>query len=206
MKKFYLIALFGAITITVAACTSKQQQAVADTLTNTNDSSADTTMPVPAPGNEDVPEMIVNDGSMKNDSVMEDDDGQSMGESVSFTGTVLAGSSSPLLEFNQADYDQALKANKIIVLYFYASWCPICRAEFPKMQQAFNQLTSDQVVGFRVNFNDTEVTDQEEALAREFGVGYQHTKVILENGQRVLKAPDSWETSRYLEEINKLIN
>jgi thiol-disulfide isomerase/thioredoxin len=125
----------------------------------------------------------------------------------SFSGVNLAGNSSPLLDFNKADYDKALASDKNIVLYFYADWCPICRAEFPKMQAAFNQLNTDQVVGFRVNFNDNQTDSNEKDLARQFGVAYQHTKVFLKNDQRILKAPDTWDTTRYLEEINnKLVS
>lgn len=120
---------------------------------------------------------------------------------VTYSGAVLAGSSSPLLDFNQADFDAALRSNKLVVLYFYANWCPICREEFPKMQGAFNELTGDNVVGFRVNFNDNETDDDEVALARKHGIAYQHTKVILKNGQQVLKSPETWEQSRYLTEI-----
>ncbi len=122
-----------------------------------------------------------------------------------FTGTVLAGKSVPLLDFNKSDYDMAIKSDKLVVLYFYASWCPECQIEFPKMQAAFNGLTGDKVVGFRVNFNDSDTDDTEQSLAREFGVAYQHTKVFVKNGTRVLKAPDSWDTERYMTEIAKAI-
>lgn len=120
---------------------------------------------------------------------------------ISFQGQVLAGSSSPLLEFNQADYQTALASNRLIVLYYYANWCPNCIAEFPKMQAAFNGLSGDDVVGFRVSFNDNETTDAEEDLARQHGVAYQHTKVFVKNGSRILKSPESWEQSRYEGEI-----
>ena len=124
---------------------------------------------------------------------------------LKFTGTVLAGSSSPLIDFNKSDYEAALRSNKLVVLYFYANWCPICKAEVPKLVSAFNELKSDAAVGFRVNYNDNETDADERNLAREFGVAYQHTKVFIKKGVRVLKSPETWEKDRYLAEINKLV-
>lgn len=123
-----------------------------------------------------------------------------------YMGTVLAGTSAPLLDFTKPDYDVAIKSNKLIVLYFYANWCPICKAEFPKMQSAFDELKSDKVIAFRVNYKDSDTDQDEEALAKQFGVAYQHTKVFVKNGERILKAPDGWDKDRYLSEINKLIS
>jgi thiol-disulfide isomerase/thioredoxin len=122
---------------------------------------------------------------------------------MAYQGEVLAGTSAPLLDFTKADYDKAVQSDRLIVLYFYATWCPICRAEVPKLSAAFDQLGTDDVIGFRVNYNDGDTDADEEALAREFGVAYQHTKVFLRGGQRLLKAPDSWDTARYLSEISK---
>ena len=118
---------------------------------------------------------------------------------------MLAGTSAPLLDFTKADYDSAIKTNKLVVLYFYANWCPICKKEFPIMQEAFNELETDAVVGFRVNYNDDQTDDTEKNLAREFGVAYQHTKVFVKNGTRILKSPESWDDKRYDIEINKAL-
>ncbi len=120
---------------------------------------------------------------------------------MNYTGSVLAGTKAKLIDFNKTDYDQALSSGQLVVLYFYANWCPLCKAEFPKMQATFNELDTDGVIGFRVNYNDNETDEYEKDLARQFGVAYQHTKVFLKNGTRILKAPDSWEKSRYLTEI-----
>ena len=124
---------------------------------------------------------------------------------MKYSGTVLAGKSAPLLDFTKVDYDPALNSDKLIVLYFYADWCPICKAEFPIMQGAFNELNTDKVIGFRVNYNDDQTDTDEKNLAREFGVAYQHTKVFVKNGQRILKSPESWDDKRYDMEINKAL-
>ena len=146
--------------------------------------------------------MKENDGGMPDkDAMMKKNDGM-----VKFSGPVLAGNTSPVVDFNQSDYAAALKSDKVVLLYFYANWCPICKAEIPKLYYAFNALTNDQVVGFRVNFNDSDTDAAEQALAREFGVAYQHTKVILKNGQRLLKSPESWDQARYANELAAAIN
>lgn len=123
-----------------------------------------------------------------------------------YDGNKIAGKVSLLLDFQKTDYEAALKSNKLIVLYFYANWCPICKEETANaLYPAFNELTNDQVVGFRVNYNDDQTDADEKQLAREFGVAYQHTKVFVKNNQRVLKSPESWDKNRYFDEINKFI-
>ena len=43
------------------------------------------------------------------------------------------------------------------------------------------------------------------ALAKQFGVAYQHTKVFVKSSTRILKSPEGWDRERYLTEINKAI-
>ena len=69
------------------------------------------------------------------------------------TATILAGKSALVRDFTQAEYEAALKTDQVIVLYFYANWCSVCKAEFPQMQEAFSELTTDKVIGFRIHFN-----------------------------------------------------
>ncbi len=135
-------------------------------------------------------------------AMMKKDDSAMM-EGALYKGTVLAGKSAPLLEFNQADYDMAMKSGKLIVLFFHANWCPMCKEEFPKLQAAFNAYTGSDVVGFRVNYKDDETEAGEKALAAEFGISSQRTKVFVKNGTKLLKAPDAWDSARYTSEITK---
>ncbi|PIR89251.1 MAG: hypothetical protein COU07_02200 [Candidatus Harrisonbacteria bacterium CG10_big_fil_rev_8_21_14_0_10_40_38] len=141
------------------------------------------------------------DEMMDGENMMDD----TMHDAMEYKGSILSGKNSPLLDFTSSDYEAAEKTDKLIVLYFYANWCPICKAEFPLMQEAFNELKGNDVIGFRVNYNDSDTDKYEENLAREFGVAYQHTKVFLKNGERILKAPDGWDKNRYITEINKAL-
>lgn len=149
------------------------------------------------------------DAMDKEDAIMEKDNAMMQKEDTImekiYTGKVLAGTgATKYLDFNKADYDKALKEKKKILLYFYASWCPTCKKEQPETLAAFNEINEQELIGFRVNFRDSDTDADEEALAKEFGVSYQHTKIILKDGQRIGKWPDSWDKQRYLEELSKI--
>lgn len=96
------------------------------------------------------------------------------------------------LPFSKDDYQRALDGDKIILLNFYANWCPFCRAEEPVIAAGFGSLASDRLVGFRVNYNDSETDADEKALADQFKITYQHTKVILKDGKEVFRTGDTW--------------
>jgi len=124
-----------------------------------------------------------------------------------FRGALLAGQRAPLVDFTQGDYEEARASGKLIVLYFYANWCPVCKRETADaLYPAFNELMRGDVIGFRVSYNDNETSVEEKELAREFGVGYQHTKVFVKNGERILKSPEGWDKARYISEINAALN
>ena len=120
-----------------------------------------------------------------------------------YKGKQLAGKTVPFLEFNKEDYDAAKKANKLIVLNFYANWCPICRGEAPQLHAGFDALKTENVIGFQVNYNDSETEQIEKDLAKEFSVTYQHTKVVVKNGKAVLKTEDTWTADTLVAAVNE---
>lgn len=122
-----------------------------------------------------------------------------------YSGEVLAGNSAPYLVFNKADYDKAIASGKIVFLDFFANWCPICRAEAPEIKAGFDGLTRSDIVGFRVNYNDSDTDDDEKELAKQFGITYQHTKVILKDGREVFKSLDQWDRETFNSELSKVI-
>lgn len=123
-------------------------------------------------------------------------------EGVSFDGSVIAGATAPLLDFNQPDFDKAMASDKLVVLYFYANWGPVCKTEVSTaLYPAFNEWTEPNIVGFRVNYNDNQTDLIENDLAELYGVTYQHTKVFLRDGERVLKNTEAWTKERFVEEF-----
>lgn len=67
---------------------------------------------------------------------------------------------------------KALAQGRATVLYFWAAWCPICRAEEPKLK-GWIEDSNLPVAGFRVNY------DVESELKARYKIPYQHTTVFL---------------------------
>jgi len=95
-------------------------------------------------------------------------------------------------QYSKKDYEAAKAQRHPIYLYFYANWCPTCAKQEPQNVTMFNDTGKQEkyqdFVAFRVNFNDSDTDKDEEALAKEFGVTYQHTMFVLDrNGQQIKK-------------------
>jgi len=121
-----------------------------------------------------------------------------------YSGDVLAGNTTPFIIFNEADYIKAQSEGKIILLDFFANWCPVCRAEAPELHAGFDELSNANVVGFRVNYNDSDTDDIENQLAKDFAVPYQYTKIILKDGKEILRDGRPWDKEKLISELENL--
>lgn len=68
--------------------------------------------------------------------------------------------------------ETARAEGRAVVLYFWASWCPICRADEPLIRRRI-ESSGLPIAGFRVDF------DAEKALREKYRVAYQHTTVMI---------------------------
>lgn len=116
--------------------------------------------------------------------------------------SIRSGNGTPYVPFTQSGYDKARSEGKVIFLEFYANWCPVCARQEPKIEEAFASINYSDVTGFRVNYKDSDTDDDERNMAKEFGIVYQHTHVILDpSGNVVSKSGEVWEKDRIISEI-----
>jgi thioredoxin 1 len=80
-------------------------------------------------------------------------------------------------EYSKEVLDNASEMRR--VLFFYASWCPTCRPADADFRANLNKLPEDVSI-IRVNYNDPETDEEEKALAKKYGVTYQHTYVQID--------------------------
>ncbi len=127
-------------------------------------------MPASAPSVDAVP-----DAMEKSDEAMMPED-----------ESMMKPSASTYQPYTKAAYEAAKASGKPIFLFFYANWCPTCREQEPRLQRVVPTHMGG-VVGLRVNYNDTETDEDEKALAKEFGVTYQHTGFFIDASESVQK-------------------
>ena len=112
---------------------------------------------------------------IKDDTAMEKKEDKMMDKS----------SASRYVEYSKAALDQAASQRRVI--YFYASWCPICRPADADFKANSSKIPQDMTV-IRVNYNDPETDQEEKDLAKKYGITYQHTFVQIDSqGKEVAK-------------------
>lgn len=123
---------------------------------------------------------MAEDTSMSDEKKVTDENMMEDGDTAGDTMT-----DSRYVEYTKAAFDQA--GDKKRVLFFYASWCPTCRPADAEFQAKKDEIPDDIAV-FRVNYNDPETDEGEKALAKKYGITYQHTYVLVdEDGNEIKK-------------------
>jgi len=109
-------------------------------------------------------------------------------------------------DFTQAKFEAALAAGEPIYLWFWATWCPTCRAQAPINEHVFNSYNGFVHV-FRVNILDNNVDADEDALAKTYNVARQHTSILIDkNGteaKRTIGTRSNTQLINDLESITK---
>ena len=131
--------------------------------------------------------------------------GNAQGSEIGGEDASTMNSGAQYARFDSVKYDQALADGKIVLLDFYANWCPICRSENPGIIAGLKQVSGDDAAGFQVHYNDDETTEEDKELAKKFGITLQHTKVIVKDGELISKSLEIWSKDKTIEELNRVI-
>ena len=94
-------------------------------------------------------------------------------------GTIVTNS---YVDFSKEIFEKELENREYIILQFYATWCYSCVSEDKLIKNNFNNLPENILI-FRINFNDENTDDYEKELAKKYGVTERYDKIILKNGE-----------------------
>ena len=106
--------------------------------------------------------------------------------------------SSRYVEYSKTVLDQS--AEKRRVLYFYATWCPSCKAANENFTANPNKIPADVVV-IRTNYNDPNTDQEEKDLAKKYGITYQHTFVQIDGQGKQITKWNGGDTDELLSKI-----
>ena len=89
------------------------------------------------------------------------------------------------VEYSKSTFDSSAESKR--VLFFYANWCPTCRPADANFKANEAKIPED-VTLIRVNYNDSDIDQEEKALAEKYGITYQHTFVQIDKtGKEITK-------------------
>jgi len=84
--------------------------------------------------------------------------------------------------FDNANYEEkAIKADKEVMIDFWAEWCGPCRMVSPIVEEIANEYGADQAVIGKVN------VDENPEISMRFGIRNIPTILFLKNGEVVDK-------------------
>ena len=88
-------------------------------------------------------------------------------------------------QYSKATLDQSIKDKRI--LFFYANWCPTCKAADMSFEQNIAKIPADATL-IRINYKDTDTDQEEKDLANKYAITYQHTFVQIDGeGKEISK-------------------
>ncbi|HWU19447.1 MAG TPA: thioredoxin family protein [Devosia sp.] len=108
----------------------------------------------------------------------------SMAQDAPAPATEQAAARATVLDFQSEAQVNALAAEGKTVVFFYASWCPNCRATVAELNARWAEVNPDLTLVIADY-------DKEAALKGKFGVTYQDTFVLLDNAGNGVK---SWNS------------
>jgi thioredoxin 1 len=103
-----------------------------------------------------------------------------------------------VIHLNDQSIEKAIKNVKIVVMYFWASWCGPCKMISPVVDSASTKV-QDGVVIAKVNVDDAPVS------CADFAISSVPTFLFFKDGQEVDRRSGMIGEQSLLETINKFV-
>ena len=101
-------------------------------------------------------------------------------------------------ELTQENFTEAIKAQKPILVDFWASWCGPCRMLSPVIDSLSEEYSAQIDVG-KIN------VDEQGALAAQFGIVSIPTVILFKDGREAKRIIGVHDADDYRDEIDKTL-
>ncbi len=81
---------------------------------------------------------------------------------------------------NEEEFEQAINDNKLVLVDFYATWCPPCKMLGPILEELITEIDEDVDI-VKVN------VDECEELSRKFNIMSVPTMILFKDGEQADK-------------------
>lgn len=98
------------------------------------------------------------------------------------------------IDLTTKDFNETLDNNDMVIVDFWAEWCAPCKQFSPIFEEASEQYPD--VIFAKVN------TEEQEAIAREYGVHTIPTLMVVREGIILLNSPGSLPLEKFADLIN----
>lgn len=104
------------------------------------------------------------------------------------------------IDMTGAQLNKAIqKTDQVIVVDFWASWCGPCKMFAPTFAQAAQQFSTSHPQARFVKIN----TEQEQAVAAQFGIRSIPTLAIFKNGQEVDRISGAMDLTQFKQWVSR---
>lgn len=85
---------------------------------------------------------------------------------------------SEIKHINQEDFEELIANNKLVLIDFFATWCPPCKMLAPVLEEVQKTL-NDKIVIAKIN------VDENEEISRKFRIMSIPTMVLFQDGKQM---------------------
>jgi thioredoxin-like negative regulator of GroEL len=101
--------------------------------------------------------------------------------------------------YTQDKLDALNRSGKPVLVFIYADWCPVCRAQDAVLEKLLPTDEFRPIVTLKVDF------DAQRPVVKAFGVRHQSTLIVFKGGREVARVTGETDRERIAELLRKVL-